>query len=151
MRRILIFLIALSTIGCNYEDKPKKPEDLISQDKMVDILYDVFILTSAKGTSKGLLEDNGIYPENYVFEKHKIDSLQFALSNEYYGFNVDEYESIIARVEERFIKDKAKFQAKIDKELEDKQRKKDSIKKLSETMEIDTTKKLQDPRRKAGN
>nr|WP_321248180.1 DUF4296 domain-containing protein [uncultured Psychroserpens sp.] len=151
MKRVLIFLIAVSIIGCNYEDKPKKPEDLISQDKMVDILYDVFILTSAKGTSKGLLEDNGIYPENYVFEKHKIDSLQFALSNEYYGFNVDEYESIIARVEERFIKDKAKFQAKIDKELEDKQRKKDSIKKLSETMEIDTTKKLQDPRRKAGN
>ena len=58
MKRVLIFLIAVSIIGCNYEDKPKKPEDLISQDKMVDILYDVFILTSAKGTSKGLLEDN---------------------------------------------------------------------------------------------
>jgi hypothetical protein len=136
MRRILIFLIAVSIIGCNYVDKPEKPENLISQDKMADILYDVFILASAKGTSKGLLEDNGIYPEDYVFEKHKIDSLQFALSNEYYGFNVEEYEAIIARVEERFNNDKIKFQAKIDKEAEEKVRQKDSMKKLGDSLKI---------------
>ena len=136
MKRILIFLIAVSAIGCNYVDKPEKPENLISQDKMADILYDVFILSSAKGTSKGLLEDNGIYPENYVFEKHKIDSLQFALSNEYYGFNVEEYEAIIARVEERFNNDKIKFQANIDKDIADKQRQKDSIKKLNDSLKI---------------
>ena len=134
MKRLLILLIIMSIIGCNSIDKPKKPENLISQDKMVDVLYDVFILTSAKGTSKGILEDHGIYPENYVFEKHKIDSLQFALSNEYYGFHVEDYESILARVEERFNKDKAKFEADIAAEGKEKKRKKDSIKKLSDSL-----------------
>ncbi|MFT5242142.1 MAG: ABC-type Na+ efflux pump permease subunit [Glaciecola sp.] len=147
MKRILIFLIAISIIGCNYVDKPIKPENLISEDKMVDVLYDVFILTSAKGTSKGILEANGIYPENYVFEKHKIDSLQFALSNEYYGFRVEEYESIIARVEERFNADRLKVQAKIDKEAADKQRKKDSIRKLSDALKVNKSRKFQEPRK----
>ena len=147
MRHIVIFLVALLIVGCNHVDKPEKPENLISKDKMVDILYDVYVLTSAKGTAKVILEDNGIYPENYVFEKHKIDSLQFALSNEYYGFRVEEYESIILRVEERFNSDILKFQAKIDKEGEDRARRKDSIKKLSESIKIPTSKQLQETRK----
>tara|TARA_B100000809_G_C15126054_1_gene526262 strand:- start:1344 stop:1787 length:444 start_codon:yes stop_codon:yes gene_type:complete len=147
MKRILIFLVAISIIGCNYVDKSRKPENLISEDKMVDILYDVFILTSAKGTSKGILETNGIYPENYVFEKHKIDSLQFVLSNEYYGFRVEEYEAIITRVEERFSAKILTVQAKIDKEAADKQRQKDSIRKLSDTRKVNKSRKFQEPRK----
>lgn len=147
MRHILFFLVALLVIGCNHIDKPEKPENLISEDKMVDILYDVFVLTSAKGTAKVILEDNGVFPENYVFEKHKIDSLQFALSNEYYGFRVEEYEAIISRVEERFNSDILKFQAKIDREGEEGARKKDSIKKLSKSLKIPTTKQLQETRK----
>jgi len=147
MRHVIIFLGALLILGCNYVEKPIKPDNLISQDKMVDILYDVYILTSAKGTTKLILEDNGIYPEDYVFEKHKIDSLQFALSNEYYGFRVEEYESIIFRVEERYNNDIIKFQAKIDKEGEDRARRKASIKKLSKNVNIPTSKQLQETRK----
>lgn len=147
MRKLLILLILVSIFSCNSFDKPKKPENLISQDKMVDVLYDVFILTSAKGTSKGILEDHGIYPENYVFEKHKIDSLQFALSNEYYGFHVEDYESILARVEDRFNKDKAKFEADIAAEGKEKKRKKDSIKKLSDSINKISTKLLKESKK----
>jgi hypothetical protein len=142
MKQIIVLLMTLSLIACNSIDKPKEPENLISKDKMVDILYDVFVINAAKGTSKGILEDNGIYPEDYVFKKHQIDSLQFALSNEYYGFHMEEYESIIARVEERFNTDKDRFQARIDKDKEDKQRKKDSIKKLSDTLKIIKSRKF---------
>lgn len=127
----------MTVIGCNSVDKPKKPENLISEDKMVDVLYDVFILNSAKGTSKGILEDHGIYPENYVFDKHKIDSLQFALSNEYYGFHVEDYESIMTKLNERFERDKVKIEAKINKDGEAKKRERDAIKKLSDTLKID--------------
>lgn len=139
--------MTLSIIGCNSVEKPKKPENLISKDKMVDILYDVFILTSAKGTSKRILEDHGIYPENYVFEKHQIDSLQFALSNEYYGFHVEEYESIIARVEDRFNKDKVKFEADIAEEGKEKKRKKDSIKKLGDSLNFKKTRLLKESKK----
>ena len=48
---------------------------------MADILIDMALLTSAKGINKKKMENNGIIPENFILEKHKIDSMQFAESN----------------------------------------------------------------------
>ncbi|MEH6534943.1 MAG: DUF4296 domain-containing protein [Psychroserpens sp.] len=132
MRIFVILFVVLSCIGCNSFDKLEKPDNLIPKDKMEDIIYDVFILNAAKGSSKGVLENNGILPEDYVFEKYKIDSLQFVKSNEYYGFHVEEYQSILANVEERINNDKEKYQKRIDDEKNRKQEKRDSIKKLSD-------------------
>jgi len=148
MKQLSVILVLLVVLSCNSVDKLEKPDNLISKDKMVDVLYDTFVLNSAKGTSKGILEDNGIFPENYVYEKHNIDSLQFVLSNEYYGFYVEEYETIIARVEDRFKKDKEKFQAKIDREAAEKERKKDSIKKLRDSLNINKTRKIPTAKKK---
>lgn len=141
MKRILIVLVIISFFGCYSDSKPKKPENLISKDKMANILYDVFILNAAKGSNKSILEAQGIYPENYVFEKYNIDSLQFALSNDYYGFYVEEYESIIARVEKRIDNDKITYKALAEKEEKDKQRKRDSIRALSDSTKIKSIKK----------
>ena len=44
------------------------------------------------------MRDNGLDLNNYVFEKHEIDSLQFALSNSYYAYYIEEYEDIYIRV-----------------------------------------------------
>nr|WP_321221805.1 DUF4296 domain-containing protein [uncultured Psychroserpens sp.] len=144
MRHLVIYLLILLTFGCGKDAKPEKPDDLISKDKMVDVLYDTFVLNTAKGTSKSILENHGIYPENYIFKKHNIDSLQFALSNEYYGFHVEEYESIIARVEDRFNNDKDRFQTKIDMDVKEVQRKKDSIKRLSDSIKTYKSRKIQE-------
>lgn len=143
MRRVVFFLIAICLLGCYSVDKPKKPDNLISKDKMVDIMYDVFILNAAKGANKIKLEEHGVFPQDYVFKKHNIDSLQFALSNEYYGFYVEDYESIIARVEDRITRNKGKYQKLIDDEETDKRRKRDSIKALSDSLKIENKKKLE--------
>ena len=36
-------------------------------------MYDAFILNSAKGVNKRVLEKNGVFPEEYIFEKYNID------------------------------------------------------------------------------
>ena len=36
--------------------------------------------------------------DSYVYRKHNIDSLQFALSNNYYTFYTKDYEEIYSRV-----------------------------------------------------
>lgn len=136
MRFFIIFIIALCVLGCYSVNKPKKPDNLISKDKMAEILYDVFILNAAKGANKIKLEDNGIFPKDYVYEKYNIDSLQFAQSNEYYGFLVEDYEQIIGKVEERITNEKVKYQNLIDREEKDKQRKRDSIKSLSDSIRM---------------
>ncbi|TXE19404.1 DUF4296 domain-containing protein [Psychroserpens burtonensis] len=147
MRQVFIFLMTILVFSCNSAKKPKKPDDLISKDKMVDILYEVLIINAAKGTSKTILENQGVHPEDYIFKKYRIDSLQFVSSNEYYGFDVEEYESIIIRVEDRIIKTKDEFQTKIDKDTEEKQRKKDSIKQLVDTLKVKKIRKLDETKK----
>jgi len=107
--KILIILLCVSVVvGCNSNriEKPKKPKNLIKKQDMVSIIYDMSILTASKGVNKKLLEENGILPENFVYEKHGIDSVQFALSNEYYAYNLDAYEEIFNDVKKRLAEEK---------------------------------------------
>ena len=120
----------LALFGCHESiESPAKPDNLIPEDKMVDIMYDVFLLNSAKGVNKKLLELNGIYPENYVFEKYGIDSTQFANSNNYYAYDTKTYESILERIKERINVEKKKYEAVEKVEEETRMKRADSIKK----------------------
>jgi hypothetical protein len=123
----LIYILVFFFIGCNTIEKPKKPENLISKENMADIMYDVFLLNSAKGVNKKVLEMNGIFPENYVFEKYKIDSTQFANSNNYYAYDVKTYQSIINSVKEKIDLKKQEYEALDKLEELEKQRISDSI------------------------
>jgi hypothetical protein len=101
LKRLAPFLgIVFLVTSCYQYKKPEKPENLISKDKMVDILIDMRLITSASSSvvNKKILENHGVNPETYVFTKHNIDSLQFALSNDYYAFYSKDYEEIYDRV-----------------------------------------------------
>ncbi len=108
MRKFLVILIGLLIVGCGGSNRPSKPDDLIPKEKMSDIIYDVFLLNAAKGINKYILEQNGIFPQEYVFKKYKIDSLQFALSNDYYSYDTKTYEDIISKVKSKIEFEKSK-------------------------------------------
>lgn len=123
MNRILVILVSLLIVACQGIDKPKKPKNLISKDKMEDVLYDLYVLNAAKSINKKVLESNGIQPETFLFQKHKIDSLQFVESNNYYAYDTKTYETIVEKVKERMENDKVKYDAIAKKE----KKKQDSI------------------------
>ncbi|WP_052467072.1 DUF4296 domain-containing protein [Psychroserpens damuponensis] len=127
MRPFLVFLIMILAFGCSSQVQPKEPDHLISKDKMVDILYDVLILNAAKGTSKASLENQGVYPENYIYKKYHIDSLQFATSHSYYSYHIEDYEIIMSKLEQKYNLDKEMFESNISKENLSQQKKKDSL------------------------
>jgi len=99
---------------------------------MVSILYDMSILTASKGVNKKLLEENGILPEDFVYEKYGIDSLQFALSNEYYAYNLDTYEGIFNDVKQRLAKEKVLLDSINNVEAEERKKLRD-LKKANKT------------------
>ena len=125
-RYITIVLIALVIFSCNNIDKPKKPDNLISKDRMVDIITDISLMTAAKGLNKGLLEENAINPQNYIYNKYSIDSIQFSESNNYYAYDVKEYEEIYLIVKERLEKQKEEYTALQEKEKKER----DSLRKV---------------------
>lgn len=70
---------------------------------MVDILTELSLVHAAKNYNKFKLEQTGIKPDVYVFEKYKVDSLQFQRSSDYYTdqYVIYErmYDSVRARIQ----------------------------------------------------
>ncbi len=80
--------------SCKRFNGPDRPDNLISKEKMVDILIDSKLLTLGNTNTKKVLKDSNVDVSTYIFKRHNIDSLQFAQSNSYYAFHLDEYEDI---------------------------------------------------------
>ena len=113
LKRLVLFVgIIFTVIACNNLRGPEKPKNLISKDKMVDILIDSKLITSASARNKIVMRDSGLNVNTYVLEKHKIDSLQFALSNNYYAFHVEDYEDIYTKLADSLEELKAKLKEK---------------------------------------
>ncbi len=102
-----IFFIVVILLGCDKNlQKTSMPENLLSEEKMVDVIYEMTLINVSKGVNRRMLERNGVFPEKYIFEKYSIDSLQFALSNEFYSNDLNKYLDIYNRVKEKLSKNK---------------------------------------------
>ena len=77
------------------------PEDLISKEKMADILYDIALINSIDNSHPQVLESKNIKVMDFVFKKYGIDSTQFVQSDRYYASVPVLYEEIYAAVEDR--------------------------------------------------
>tara|TARA_B100000949_G_C14103515_1_gene375155 strand:+ start:183 stop:623 length:441 start_codon:yes stop_codon:yes gene_type:complete len=104
MIKYIFFCIALLCLSCQDVERPQKPDKLIDEDKMVDILYDVSLINAARSYSVPKLKVSGIKPERFVYEKYNIDSTQLAESLAYYTIDFNTYSQIWERVNERLEK-----------------------------------------------
>ncbi|MFD2517085.1 DUF4296 domain-containing protein [Salinimicrobium flavum] len=131
---VLLFLLILS--GCQDIHKSEKPGDLISEDKMVEVLTDISLLHGARSYNRSLMEEKGIKPEKFIYEKHGIDSLQFLKSSNYYAENYKQYQNIYGRVKERLEALKVEYDTIRIRE----ERKRDSIRALQpkDSLELDS-------------
>ena len=92
----LVFFVLTSCSFISYDNEI--PKDLISEKEMIDIIYDMSLISVSKGINKRILENNGMKPKKYILNKYGIDSLQFVLSNEYYSKDLEKYLSIYENV-----------------------------------------------------
>jgi len=130
MKKYLVLIaLFISFFSCEPKTNVKKPDNLIAKKDMINILYDMFIINSAKGISSVKFEKFGLNSEKYILRKHNIDSLQFAESNKYYAHDVEIYKSIIESVNKKLGLEKKKYEAIEKEEKKEQDRVKDSIKK----------------------
>ena len=116
LKRFTIYLsVIIVASACHDLDKPKKPDNLISKEKMVDILIDAKLIASATSINRKIMEDHGVDLNTYVYTKHHIDSLQFALSNDYYAFHIKDYEKIYMKVKDSLEVLEVKFKEEVEK------------------------------------
>ena len=91
---LIIFLF----IGCS----DNVPDNLISKEKMENIIFDIMILNSSSGFD--LKIDNNLLSDELIYKKHNIDSLQFFESELYYSKNPRDHYEIYAKVKIRILK-----------------------------------------------
>lgn len=97
----LIFILALSFLGCQDVEQPEKPKNLISKEKMVDLLTEAYLANAARSVDNQSIIDKGIKLDSLIYKNFEVDSLQFAKSNAYYAADVNAYMEIFQKVEAR--------------------------------------------------
>lgn len=95
---MLILLIVFS-FSCQDIEKVDRPENLIAENKMVEVLTDLSLMTSAKNYNRRMLEETGFKPEEFLYEKHNIDSLSLAASTKFYAQDPATLERIYSKVQ----------------------------------------------------
>jgi hypothetical protein len=109
MKNFLVIIgICLLMISCNSK-AVEKPKNLISEDVMVDILYDLHVFNSIKLNAISNANQDNRSPADYIYQKYEVDSAQFASSDRYYAADIEEYEKCahlkqIQDIVEKFIK-----------------------------------------------
>ncbi len=101
LRLTFLFFFMIYFISCQDVQKPEIPANLISKEDMVGILTDVYLSNAARNVNNKLLRNKNIKLDSVIFIKYKVDSLQFALSNDYYSSNLDIYRELLIKVQEK--------------------------------------------------
>jgi hypothetical protein len=136
-----IFFIIVILFGCNKNiQKTPMPDNLISEEKMVDVIYEMTLMSVSKGVNRRILENNGVIPEKYIFEKYNIDSLQFVLSNEFYSNDLNKYLDIYNRVKEKLQENKQIIMDSIENYKKDRAKRSLEIVKREKSKTIDSIK-----------
>ncbi len=106
MKKIIIQILVLAAIiGCT-KAVAEKPENLIPEAQMVDIFYDLSLLEAIKTQKPVALEQNNILPNEYIYSKYKVDSLQFVESHRYYASDLERYKKMYDEVSKRLDQNK---------------------------------------------
>lgn len=99
MKKLISILVLTALASCTQTETSEIP-----QEKMMDILYDLTVASSAKSTANK--NDSVQYFVSYkdVLKKHQVDSLQFVVAQDFYRNNPEVYAVIYDSVHARLQK-----------------------------------------------
>lgn len=126
MKYAVFFLLIVILASCQSIERTPKPDNLIEEDKMVDILVELSLFDAAKRLNSNRVNVRSIEIQDFIYEKFNVDSTQLANSNAFYAENLKTYEPIFDSVQKRL--ERLKVELDTLKAIDD--RKKDSINEL---------------------
>ncbi len=114
MKKVLFLFLSLFVFSCSKNPVPK-PDNLLDEEVMVDIIFDVSILQATDGSMPYKLTEYKIGMDQYIFEKYKIDSITYRQNQRYYAADARKYKKIYKKVIERLEQEKTKVQNEANK------------------------------------
>lgn len=105
MKQLLFLFVTIFIVSCSKNPVPK-PDNLLDEKTMVDILYDVSLLQAIEGSMPNKLIEHNIEMDQYIFKKYKIDSVTYRQNQMYYAGDARKFKKIYKKVLERLDKEK---------------------------------------------
>ncbi|VXB25606.1 conserved hypothetical protein [Flavobacterium sp. 9AF] len=103
------FLFALVVLfSCNERPVPK-PDKLLDEETMLNILYDTALLQAAEAYMPNKLTENKIRIKNYIYLKYNIDSTTYYQNQRYYAADIKNYHKMFQKVSERIDQSKVEI------------------------------------------
>ena len=97
MKKIAVLLISLAFVACSNNPVPK-PDILLDDEVMTNILFDIAILQAANGTMGNKLTENNVKVTTYIYKKYNIDSTTYYQNQRYYAADAKKYKKMYEKV-----------------------------------------------------
>lgn len=111
MRKIVIYqlLIVAFLFSCQEVERTPKPKKMLSELEMVELISDLILLDASMSVNIKTLEKVNVYPNEFIFQKYKLDSLELANNLNYYNENRDVNKRIYSQVREKLDSKKSNY------------------------------------------
>lgn len=96
MKKLLAYLGIFAIMACG--GGVEKPDNLIPEEKMANVLYDLYLIEGMRQSNPATFQELGVEPSAYVYKKYKIDSLQLVRSNHWYADDTERYQALYRKV-----------------------------------------------------
>ena len=98
MKLYSLIAILIVAVSCQDVKLPEKPENLIPEGKMIDVLTELYLSNAVRTTNIRKARESGYKLDSMLYKKFVIDSLQFVKSHDYYSADIDEYAKLFEKV-----------------------------------------------------
>jgi len=75
-----------------------KPDNLLDDEIMTNILFDIAILQAANGTMSYRLSEKNVNVNTFIYAKYNIDSTTYYQNQKYYAANTRKYKKMYQEV-----------------------------------------------------
>lgn len=113
MRNFILLFFGVFIISCSKNPVPK-PDNLLDDEVMTDILFDIAILQAADASLTHRLAEHNIKVNTFIYKKYKIDSLTYYQNQKYYAADTRKYKKMYQKVLDRLDEVKAANESKKD-------------------------------------
>ena len=116
MKKLAVLFLSLFVFAACKDNEVEEPENLLSEDRMAQILYDISLLQAMNSYAPATLDANDIVFKDYIYQKYEIDSATFAQNHKYYASRLEEYKRINDKVKQRLKAEKIVIDSLVKKE-----------------------------------
>ncbi len=122
-----ILIILMTLYSCQNIERTEKPDPFFGEEKMSDILVDMYLIEGAQSSNRRTFLQTGIKPDSFIYAKYNMDSLSYQKNFYYYTDRAEEYVQLLELVETKLEKIKKEVLEEGERKAEE-QRIKDSLK-----------------------